>query len=171
MVRNTDSLERNRTHEERHLNVWTPAHAEGAALPKLPVMVWIHGGAFVIGAGGLPPYHGAPTAKRGAILVTVNYRLGVLGFFRHNALDAERTDAGLRVNNFALLDQIAALEWVQRNIAKFGGDPDNVTIFGQSAGARSVLALFSTPLLNKSKRARLFHRGIAQSVYRFPDIS
>ena len=148
-----------------YLNVWTPQPKKDA--PKLPVMVWIHGGAYIIGAGKLPVYHGAPLVKRGAILVTFNYRLGALGFFAHAALDKETT-ADTRVNNFGLLDQIAALEWVQRNIAEFGGDPDNVTIFGQSAGARSVLALFASPLV-KDREKPLFHRGIAQSVYRSPE--
>jgi para-nitrobenzyl esterase len=145
-----------------YLNVWTPQSKEGA--PKLPVMVWIHGGAYIFGAGKLPVYHGASLVKRGAILVTVNYRLGALGFFAHKALD-EETTATTRVYNFGLLDQIAALEWVQRNIESFGGDSNNVTIFGQSAGARSVLALFASPLV-KGREKPLFHRGIAQSVYR-----
>ncbi|WP_437817617.1 carboxylesterase/lipase family protein [Sorangium sp. So ce1078] len=152
-----------------YLNVWTPQPQAGAT--KLPVMVWIHGGAYIMGAGKLPVYHGAPLVKRGAILVTVNYRLGALGFFAHDALDKERIAEGApHVNNFGLLDQIAALEWVQRNIEKFGGDADNVTIFGQSAGSRSVLALFASPLV-KQREKRLFHRGIAQSVYRNPDAS
>jgi para-nitrobenzyl esterase len=148
-----------------YLDVWTPKPEAGA--PKLPVMVWIHGGAYILGAGRLPVYHGAPIVKRGVILVTVNYRLGALGFFAHAALD-EGVPAAERVYNFGILDQIAALEWVQRNIEKFGGDPGNVTIFGQSAGARSVLALFASPLV-KDREPRLFHRGIAQSVYRMPE--
>ncbi|KFE72238.1 Carboxylesterase type B [Hyalangium minutum] len=152
-----------------YLNVWTPEREAGA--PKLPVMVWIHGGAYTLGAGRLPVYHGAPLVKRGVILVTINYRLGALGFFAHEALEKERLEKNEpRVNNFGLLDQIAALEWVQRNIEQFGGDPDNVTLFGQSAGARSVLALFASPLVNKRQKP-LFHRGIAQSVYRFPEVS
>ncbi|MFY0577201.1 carboxylesterase family protein [Cystobacter fuscus] len=146
-----------------YLNVWTPQPKAGA--PKRPVMVWIHGGAYIIGAGSLPIYHGAPFVNRGAILVTINYRMGALGFFAHPALEKEVTVEQQRIYNFGLLDQIAALEWVQRNIAKFGGDPDNVTIFGQSAGARSVLALFASPL-TKDREKPLFHRGIAQSVYR-----
>jgi len=151
-----------------YLNVWTPEGATDTS--KLPVMVWIHGGAYVIGAGRLPTYHGAPLVKKGAILVTLNYRMGALGFFAHPALDRERIAEGApHVNNFGLLDQIAALEWVQRNIARFGGDPDNVTIFGQSAGARSVLALYASPLVLKRRDKPLFHRGIAQSVYRFPE--
>lgn len=148
-----------------YLNVWTPQREADA--PKLPVMVWIHGGAYTLGAGRLPVYDGEKLVNRGAILVTINYRLGALGFFAHKALDAEHP-ADQQVYNFGLLDQIAALEWVNRNIEKFGGDSSNVTIFGQSAGARSVLALFASPLV-KNRQPPLFHRGIAQSVYRSPD--
>ncbi|WP_337064616.1 carboxylesterase/lipase family protein [Rouxiella badensis] len=143
-----------------YLNVWT---ASPVADGKKPVMVWIHGGGYTIGSGGLSPYIGAPLASRGVVLVTLNYRLGHLGFFAHPALDAEYA-AGEGVNNFALLDQIAALQWVQNNIAAFGGDPDNVTIFGESSGARSVLSLFASPLAKG-----LFHKGIVQSAYTLPD--
>ncbi|MDP3823118.1 MAG: carboxylesterase family protein [Burkholderiales bacterium] len=140
-----------------NLNVWTP-RAEPAA--KLPVMVWIHGGALIFGAGGLSIYDGAPLAQRGAVVVTINYRMGALGFFAHPSIAGPKPGADV---NFGLLDQIAALRWVQQNIAAFGGDPRNVTIFGQSAGAESVLALFTSP------RARgLFHKGIAQSPYGIP---
>lgn len=140
-----------------NLNVWTP-RAEPAA--KLPVMVWIHGGALIFGAGGLPIYDGTPLAQRGAVVVTINYRLGALGFFAHPSIAGAKPGADV---NFGLLDQIAALKWVQQNIAAFGGDPGNVTIFGQSAGAESVLALFSSPLARG-----LFHKGIAQSPYGIP---
>lgn len=142
------------------LNVWTP-RADAAA--KLPVMVWIHGGAFVIGAGSQSLYDGTALAGRGAVVVTLNYRLGALGFFSHPALD--QAEPGGPVN-FGLLDQIAALRWVRENIAAFGGDAQNVTIFGESAGAQSVLALFSSPLARG-----LFHKGIAQSAYGFPSYS
>ena len=146
-----------------YLNVWMPPFESDDTKPSgLPVMVWIHGGAYIIGAGGLPVYNGSPLVRKGAIVVTLNYRLGQLGFFSHPALDAENPDKP--INNFGLLDQIAALQWVKRNIAQFGGDPDNVTIFGQSAGGKSVLALFSTPLAKG-----LFHKGIAQSVYGLPE--
>jgi para-nitrobenzyl esterase len=145
-----------------YLNVWTPPFEENAKPSGLPVMVWIHGGAYIIGAGGLPVYNGSPLVKKGAIVVTLNYRLGQLGFFSHPALDAENPEKP--INNFGLLDQIAALQWVQRNIAQFGGDPNNVTVFGQSAGGKSVLALFCTPLAKG-----LFHKGIAQSVYGLPE--
>ena len=139
------------------LNVWTPRTGADA---RLPVMVWIHGGALVIGAGGLPIYDGAPLAQRGAVVVTINYRLGALGFFAHPALADGKPNAPV---NFGLLDQIAALKWVRRNIAAFGGDPANVTIFGESAGGQSVLALFASPLAQG-----LFGKGIAQSPYGIP---
>ncbi len=140
-----------------YLNVWTP-RADAAA--RLPVMVWIHGGALVFGAGSPAFYDGSSLATRGAVVVTINYRLGPLGFFSHPALDKQRPGGPA---NFGLLDQIAALQWVQRNIAGFGGDPAKVTVFGQSAGAQSVLALYSSPLARG-----LFHRGIVQSSYGVP---
>ncbi len=139
------------------LNVWTPTPAPGT---DLPVMVWIHGGGFVSGAGSLPAYDGATLAEQGAVVVTLNYRLGALGFFAHPALDQDAPDGPV---NFGLLDQIAALQWVRDNIGSFGGDPGNVTILGESAGAQSVLALFASPLAQG-----LFHKGIAQSPYGIP---
>jgi len=139
------------------LNVWTSAPN---AVAGLPVMVWIHGGGFVSGAGSLPAYDGSTLAQKGAVVVTLNYRLGALGFFAHPSLDQERPDGPV---NFGLLDQIAALRWVRDNIGAFGGDPDNVTILGESAGAQSVLALFASPLAQG-----LFHKGIAQSPYGIP---
>ncbi len=141
-----------------YLNVWTPTLDRSASLP---VMVWIHGGAYLFGAGGLPVYEGGPMATRGAVVVNLNYRLGQLGFFAHPALEQERPGGP---TNFGLLDQIAALTWVQRNVAQFGGNPRNVTIFGQSAGAKSVVALFASPLARG-----LFHKGIAQSSPVLPD--
>lgn len=143
-----------------YLNVWTPKLDPSA---KLPVMVWIHGGAYVFGAGGMPIYEGAPLAHRGAVAVTLNYRLGQLGFFAHPALEKSNPNGPA---NFGLLDQIFALQWVQRNIAQFGGDPGNVTILGQSAGAKSVLALFASPMARG-----LFHKGIAMSSYGLPDVT
>jgi para-nitrobenzyl esterase len=142
------------------LNVWTP-RVDPAA--HLPVMVWIHGGAYVFGSGSVSLYDGGPLAKRGAVVVTLNYRLGQLGFFAHPALEKERPGGPV---NFGLLDQISALRWVQQNIQRFGGDPHNVTILGQSAGAKSVLALFASPLARG-----LFHKGIAMSSYSVPDIT
>lgn len=139
------------------INVWTPS---ADATSRRPVMVWIHGGAFVIGSGTSPVYDGTALAKRGVVLVTFNYRLGPLGFFAHPAIDDGKPSS---VVNYGMLDQVAALEWVRDNIAAFGGDPGNVTIFGESAGAQSVLALYASP------RARsLFHKGIAQSPYGIP---
>jgi para-nitrobenzyl esterase len=141
-----------------YLNVWTAGPAGGK-----PVMVWLHGGGFRIGDGASSLYDGAPLARDGVVVVTVNYRLGALGFFAHPALEREYPEGPV---NFGLLDQIAALAWVQRNIDAFGGDPGNVTIFGQSSGAISVLALYASPLA-----AGLFHRGIAQSPYALPEHS
>ena len=143
-----------------YLNVWTPRAEPGA---RLAVMVWLHGGALIFGAGGLPLYDGSALARRGVVVVTVNYRLGPLGFFVHPAL--ERAAPGGPAN-FGLLDQIAALQWVQRNIAAFGGDPGRVTAFGQSAGAQSVLALMASP-----PARGLFQRAIAQSPYGLPSHS
>jgi para-nitrobenzyl esterase len=130
-----------------NLNVWTPD--PGAA--GLPVLVWIHGGAFTIGSGSDPIYDGASFARNGVVAVTVNYRLGVDGFL-HVGPDTEGS------GNFGMLDQIAALEWVRDNIARFGGDPGRVTIAGESAGGMSVGTLMAMP------RARgLFQRAIPQS--------
>ena len=140
------------------LNVFAPMGA--ASAERLPVMVWLHGGALVLGSGGLPIYDGAALARRGVIVVTVNYRLGHLGVFAHPAL--ERALPGGPVN-FGLLDQMAALRWVQDNIAAFGGDAGRVTLFGQSAGAQSVLALMASPMAQG-----LFHRAIVQSAYGLP---
>ncbi|MEP6789262.1 MAG: carboxylesterase/lipase family protein [Acidobacteriota bacterium] len=141
-----------------YLNVWTQK-ADVAA--KLPVMVWIYGGGYVFGSGAVPGYSGAPLAKKGAIVVTINYRLSQLGFFAHPALEKENPGGPA---NFGLLDQIAALKWVQQNIEEFGGDPNNVTIFGESAGAKSVLALYASPLARG-----LFHKGVVMSTYGLPD--
>lgn len=139
------------------VNVWSPNVEPDA---KLPVMVWIHGGALVIGTSSLPIYDGSALAERGAVVVSLNYRLGPLGFFNHPALNKGNPDGPV---NFGLYDQIAALNWVKENIAQFGGDLDNVTIFGESAGAQSVLALFASPLARG-----LFHKGVAQSSYSIP---
>jgi para-nitrobenzyl esterase len=143
-----------------YLNVYAPrftpdAVPTGAA--RLPVMVWIHGGGNVIGHASF--YDGGRLAVEGkAVVVTINYRLGPLGWLRHAALRGEGTSAADRSGNYGTLDQIRALEWVRDHIASFGGDPDNVTIFGESAGGRDVFALLLAP------GARgLFHRAIAQS--------
>jgi para-nitrobenzyl esterase len=141
-----------------NLNVWTPAVDPNA---KLPVMVWIHGGAYVIGSNSQPAYNGIPMAKEGVVIVNLNYRLGSFGFFAHPMLEKANPNGPV---NFGLLDQIAALKWVQENIAAFGGDPNNVTIFGESAGGQSVLAMFASPLARG-----LFQRGISQSSYGIPE--
>ncbi len=134
-----------------YLNVWAPATAR-----KAPVVVFIYGGAFNIGSAAMPIYGGEGVAKRGAVFVNFNYRLGPFGFMAHPALTAE--SAGHASGNYALLDQIAALKWVQRNIEKFGGDPNNVTIAGQSAGGASVSLLQASPLAQG-----LFQRVISMS--------
>jgi para-nitrobenzyl esterase len=136
-----------------HLNVWTTAKN---ATAKHPVMFWIYGGAFAEGSGAIAVYDGSELAKKGVVVVTANYRVGPLGFLAHPELttESERSSSG----NYGLLDQIAALRWVQKNIAGFGGDPSQVTIFGQSAGAISVAALMRSPLAKG-----LFARAIAQS--------
>jgi para-nitrobenzyl esterase len=122
-------------------------------------MVWIHGGALTFGSASIPIYDGAQFARRGVILVSFNYRLGRLGFFAHPALTREAADGG-RVANYGLMDQIAALQWVTRNIRAFGGDPRNVTIFGESAGGASVDELMITPAARG-----LFQRAISESGY------
>jgi para-nitrobenzyl esterase len=135
------------------LNVWTPANMTDE---KLPVMVWIHGGGLSLGWSNQSGYDGAALARKGVILVSVNYRLGPLGYLAHPNLTAESVNGGS--GNYGFLDQIAALEWVQGNITQFGGDPSNVTIFGESAGGTSIVALQASPLT-----AGLFARAIAQS--------
>lgn len=135
------------------LNVWTPAKKADA---KLPVMVWIYGGGFVAGGTSEPRQQGENLAAHGVVLVSMNYRLGIFGFLVHAELAREsgRNSAG----NYGLLDQLAALEWVHRNIAAFGGDPANVTIFGESAGSFSVSAQMASP------RAKgLFQKAIGES--------
>ena len=136
-----------------YLNVWAPAKP-GA--DKLAVMVWIHGGGHTTGSGSLAFYDGQHLARQGVVAVTINYRLGPLGYFAHPLLSKE-SELGVS-GNYGMLDQIAALKWVQRNIAAFGGDPGRVTIFGESAGALSVCRLMVSPLAKG-----LFHRAIAQS--------
>jgi len=138
------------------LNVWTAAGAGD----KRPVMVWIHGGAWTRGSGATPTYDGAALAKKGVVVVTTNYRLGPFGFLAHPELTAE--SAHHSSGNYAILDHIAALTWVQKNIAAFGGNPANVTIFGESAGSWSVNVVQATPLAKG-----LFHRAIGESGAQF----
>ena len=125
-----------------HLNVFTPAMPQSKT--QLPVLVWIHGGAYTNGSNSVPWYHGSALASRGAVIVTINYRLGSFGF--------------LGVDNFGTLDMISALRWVQRNIASFDGDANNVTIFGESAGGSAVVSLMSSP-----DTTGLFHKAWAMS--------
>jgi para-nitrobenzyl esterase len=134
-----------------YLNIWAPEKAV-----NFPVLVWIHGGAYEGGAATVPVQNGANLAKRGAIVVTLNYRLGVFGFFSHPELSKEspRHVSG----NQGILDQLAALQWVKANIGKFGGDPERVTIMGGSSGAESVAVLMSSPL-----GKGLFQRAVAES--------
>jgi para-nitrobenzyl esterase len=142
-----------------YLNVWTGA---ASATERRPVMVWIHGGGNASGGTEAPVYSGRNFAAEGVVVVTIQYRLGVLGYFAHPALTAEaaQLDGFAASGNYGLMDQIAALRWVQANIGQFGGDKDRVTIFGESAGATNVTLLMACPL-----SAGLFHRAIAQSGY------
>ncbi len=138
-----------------YLNVWTPARRKSA---RLPVMVWLHGGGFFAGSGSQPLYDGANLARRDVVVVTLNYRLGRLGFFAHPALAAESPSDP--IGNYGLLDQIAALKWVRRNIRAFGGDPKNVTLFGQSAGGTSVSDLMVSPLARGTFDKAIIESGI-----------
>jgi para-nitrobenzyl esterase len=133
------------------LNVWRPSRPG-----KYPVMVFLHGGGFTYGAAGVPLYDGANLARRGVVIVTVNYRLGLLGFFAHPALT--RADPDGPHGNYGIMDQIAALRWVRHNAAAFDGDPRNVTIFGESAGAGTVQILMGSPAA-----AGLFDKAISES--------
>ena len=136
-----------------YLNVWTPADNADA---DLPVMVWIYGGAYTEGAGSTPHNQGDRLAAKDVVVVTFNYRLGSLGFLAHPELTAESAHGAS--GNYALADALEALRWVQENIAGFGGDPDNVTLFGESAGAAMTAALVGSPVAEG-----LFHRAIAES--------
>jgi para-nitrobenzyl esterase len=136
-----------------YLNVWRPADT---AARNLPVMVWIYGGGFTGGSSSSPNTSGVEFAKKGVVLVAMNYRLGRFGFFAHPALSRERPEE--TKGNYAYMDQIAALQWVRRNIAAFGGNPNNVTIFGFSAGGVSVHSLLASPMARG-----LFHKAIGQS--------
>ena len=137
------------------LNVWTAAEKTDAGLP---VMVWIHGGGLSLGWSQQAVYDGAAFASRGVVLVSINYRLGPLGFL--SLPDLSRESEHGSSGNYGFLDQVAALEWVKRNVAAFGGDPRNVTIFGESAGGTSVHALLTSP-----RAAGLYHRAIAESAW------
>ncbi|NKB43547.1 MAG: carboxylesterase family protein [Alphaproteobacteria bacterium] len=136
-----------------YLNIWAPAKLSAE---KLPVMVWIYGGGWTNGSASTPLYAGDKLIERDVIVVTANYRVGVLGFLAHPALSQEAAYGSS--GNYGLLDQVAALQWVQRNIEAFGGDPTNVTVFGQSSGSISISALVASPLADG-----LFQRAIGQS--------
>ena len=136
-----------------YLNVWTPAKS---TKEKVPVLVWIYGGGFSFGSTSEPGYSGEKLAKKGVVLVSIAYRLGQLGFLAHPELSAENPN---KVSgNYGLLDQIAGLKWIQKNIAAFGGDPNKVTIFGESAGGISVSMLCASPLAKG-----LFHGAVSES--------
>jgi para-nitrobenzyl esterase len=134
-----------------YLNVWTPDTSA-----RLPVIFWIHGGEFWAGSGSEPRYNGAKLAARGAVVVTFNHRLGVFGFLSHPELSAESHQG--TSGNYGLLDQIAALEWTRANIAAFGGDPERITVAGESAGSCSVSFLMASP-----RSRHLFHRALGES--------
>ncbi|MDB6042462.1 MAG: Carboxylesterase, type [Gammaproteobacteria bacterium] len=136
-----------------YLNVWVPAWPPRS---PLPVMVWLHGGSNTAGSGSQSVYDGTALVSHGVVLVTINYRLGVFGFFSHPELTAESPHKAS--GNYGLLDQLAALEWVHKNIGRFGGDPDNVTLFGESAGAIDAGVLMASPL-----STGLFRRVISES--------
>jgi para-nitrobenzyl esterase len=136
-----------------YLDVWAPQRRAGQALP---VMVWLHGGSNTVGSGTQSTYGGVSLTRHGVVLVTLNYRLGVMGFFSHPDLSAGSPHHSS--GNYGLLDQLAALAWVKRNIAQFGGDPDNITLFGESAGAIDAALLMASPL-----SAGLFRRVISES--------
>jgi para-nitrobenzyl esterase len=138
-----------------YLNVWTPA--PGKPEKKLPVAMWIHGGAYTGGWGYEPEFDGKVWAEKGVVLVTINYRLGIFGFLVHPFLAEESPNQVS--GNYGLLDQIAALKWIHANIAAFGGDPDNITILGQSAGAGSVKALVSSPLTGDLIKKAIIQSG------------
>jgi para-nitrobenzyl esterase len=136
-----------------YLDVWVP---EWPAKRALPVMVWLHGGSNIVGSGTQSSYDGVSLTRHGVLLITLNYRLGAMGFFSHPELTAESPHHSS--GNYGLLDQLAALNWVKQNIAQFGGDPDNVTLFGESAGAIDAARLMASPLA-----AGLFKRVISES--------
>ncbi|RYY57915.1 MAG: carboxylesterase family protein [Chitinophagaceae bacterium] len=152
--RGTDSISKTSSEDCLFLNVWAPAGATKTA--KLPVMVWIHGGAFVFGSGVMNDFSRSSFTEKGVILVTINYRLGRLGFFAFPALTREHPEE--QTGNYAYMDQIAALQWIKKNIPAFGGDPGNVTIFGESAGGVSVQSLLTIP-----SAKGLFHKAIVES--------
>jgi para-nitrobenzyl esterase len=154
-----DSLVASMSEDCLYLNVWTPA-----VKPKVrfPVMIWIHGGAFTGGAGTDPLFAGDALVEKGVVLVTLNYRLGIFGFYAHP--DLTRESIHHTSGNFALEDQIAALQWVCDNIAAFGGDAGNITVFGQSAGGMSVVTLLASPLMKGKFQGAIIESGAILAV-------
>jgi para-nitrobenzyl esterase len=148
------SMSPNSSEDCLYLNLWRPSRAVPGA--KLPVMFWIYGGGFLFGSSAMPITSGTQLAKQGVILIAANYRVGRFGFFAFPALSQEHPDEPK--GNYAYMDQIAALKWVQQNIAAFGGDPNNVTIFGFSAGGVSVHSLMTSPMARG-----LFQKAIVES--------
>jgi para-nitrobenzyl esterase len=142
-----------------YLNVWAPAKPAG----KAPVLVWIHGGGYTQGAASQPLYDGEQLARRGNVVVSMNYRLGPLGFLAHPALTKE--SAHHASGNYGILDQIAALHWVKQNVAAFGGDAERVTIFGESAGGGSVVCLMISPLARGLFHAAIVESGVARMAH------
>ena len=140
-----------------YLNIWTPTDAINKPDKALPVAFWVHGGAYFNGYGHEITMDGDAWAKRGVILVTINYRLGIFGFLAHPELSAENADG--TSGNYGTYDQVAALKWVHENIAAFGGDPNNITVFGQSAGAASIKNLVSSPLSKGYVRNAIIQSG------------
>ena len=136
-----------------YLNIWKPSAHEG----PLPVVVWIYGGGWVIGGTSAPIYSGEGLAKAGVMVVSLNYRIGHFGFFAHPALTQANEDDGL-LFNYGILDQLAALRWLKKNLAAFGGDPDNITVMGESAGGVSIHTLLTSPL-----NEGLFHKAVIMS--------
>jgi para-nitrobenzyl esterase len=145
------------------LNVYTPKSGKNLPIKNLPVMVWIHGGALLTGSATEPYYEPIGLIGQNVVVVTIDYRLGKLGFFAPKALAEEAAKNDEPVGNYGIMDQIAALKWIRDNIASLGGDPNNVTIFGESAGGRSVTWLMTSPAV-----AGLFHRAIAESAQQTP---
>jgi para-nitrobenzyl esterase len=145
------------------LNIYTPKPAKNLPIKNLPVMVWIHGGGLLTGSATEPYYEPIALIGQSVIVVTIDYRLGKLGFFAPKALAEEAAKNDEPVGNYGILDQIAALKWIRENIASFGGDPNNVTIFGESAGGRSVTWLMTSPAAKG-----LFHKAIAESAQQTP---
>ena len=145
-----------------YLNIWSPKVSPKA---KLPVIVFIHGGGYVSGSGGVAVYNGSHLAAGGIVVITINYRLGVFGFLAHPELSAESAEHAS--GDYGLLDQIQALKWVKKNISRFGGDPGRLTVWGQSAGATSIGALIASPLTSGLFERAVADSGLGMAIYPF----